>query len=427
VTTAALACDDMRILLEIHDPELFDPLTSATYDDNIEWDSATAPNEWAGTGANFNARAFLRGFVLETGRQSNWDDILASTLTIELDNSSGIFAVFGLQHVYTRVRPGFSVELWCKWDGVWYPQFVGEMTEYIEAGEPNDYTVRIKAVDAFRRLQDPIAGEYHAGTDQQPVLERITSLLGMAGMNSRPFVGDTGTATMTNYATSRSILDEIHLTAMSDCGVFFVDKDGTLTYMNRNRVYGRPTSGADIPSFGDGCDGSELPYAAVEPVVADNEFGNIITVANVSQGTDSPDAAKAVDQDSIDVYSRIPWSPSQLLICNAEFVQGIADFHLALRSQAYYRINSFECYPVHDDKLWPILLGMRLYDLVYVTRRPPGAQPLMGLMIVDGMRIEGTPHMWKFTVRCSPASGFASHIVYWDDTNITWDDGSIWA
>jgi hypothetical protein len=48
-------------------------------------------------------------------------------------------------------------------------------------------------------------------------------------------------------------------------------------------------------------------------------------------------------------------------------------------------------------------------------------------MIVDGMRIEGTPHMWKFTVRCSPASGFASHIVYWDDTNITWDDGSIWA
>jgi PAS domain-containing protein len=423
MTTAALTCEDMRVLLEIHDADLF-----AAWDTTDTWDDDSLVWEVDDdlTKLRYDVRDQLRGFVLELGRQGSWDDLLAATLTLELDNSSGLFAIFGYEQL-PRIRPGIALELQCRWDETWYTQFVGSVTEYVESGEPNNYTVRLKAVDSFRRLMDPIEGEYHAGTDAQPALDRIKGLLAMAGMDTAPFYGEPSTATMTNYATSRSLLDEIRMTSRSDCGVFFVDRDGTITYLNRDRIFGRVPDDL-VWTFGDACDGSELPFAAVEPIVADNEFGNVITVSNVSMGTDSPSAGIAVSQPSIDAYGRIPWAPSQLLICNADFVQGAADFHLKLRSQAYYRVNSFECYPVHDDRLWPVLLGLRLYDLIYVNRRPPNAAPLVGVMIVDGMRIEATPNMWKFTIRCSPAAGYAAASIIWDYTaGAVWDGSSLWA
>jgi hypothetical protein len=416
----------MRIGIEIRDPDLYDPTVVAMWDTTATWDDTVNENNtWDDASALFDARDELRGFVLDVGRQSSWDDLLAGTLMLELDNNSGIFSIFGHQQV-PRIRPGFNVVLDCQWDGVWYPQFRGEITEYIESGKPGDHSVQLKAVDLFRRLQDPIEGDYHAGTDAQTVVERLRNIMEMAGLNMIPFNAQVGTATMTNYATTRSLLDEMKVTSHSDCGVFFIDKDGTAIYLNRDRIYGRPPI-RSLLTFGDGCDGTELPYAAVDPIVADNEFGNVVTVSNVSQGTDSPQAGIAVDVDSIATYTRIPWAPQQLLICNAEFVQGAADFHLRLRSTAWYRINSFECYPAHDDRLWPALLGMRLYDLISVIRRPPEANAMMGLMVVDGMRIEGTPNMWKFTIRCSPASGFAENVIVWNDGVSQWDGTLRWA
>jgi hypothetical protein len=425
MTTAALPCTDMRVLIEIRDASLYNPVEAAMWDTVATWDNTGADNStWDDVNAMFEARDYCRGFSLEFGRQSSWDDLLAATLTIELDNTTGMFSIYGAART-PRIRQGFAIQIDAQWDGVWYPQFRGQITELVESGTPSDFSVKMKAVDKFRRLNDPIEGQYHAGTDSQDGVARIQNLLMMAGMQDEPFHYAASTATMTNYATSRSILEEIHITALSDCGVFFVDRDGTFIYLSRDRVYGRNPLGG-IPSFGDACDGSELPYAAVDPIVADNEFGNVITVSNVSQGTDSPQAAIAVDENSIHNYVRMPWSPQQLLICNAQYVQGIADFHLTLRSNAYYRIDSFECYPVHDDGLWPVLLGLRLYDIIFVTRRPPGGQSLMGLMCVDGMHIEATPTMWKFTVRCSPASGFAQNAVLWDDGTAVWDGTSRW-
>jgi hypothetical protein len=209
--------------------------------------------------------------------------------------------------------------------------------------------------------------------------------------------------------------------------VFFVDNDGVLIYLNRDRIYGRDTSGREIPYFSDDCHPNTLPYAAVEPVLADQEFGNVITAANVSQGNDSPRAGLAVDSISIDTFGRIPWAPAQLLICNAGFVQGFADWQLDRRADAFYRINSFEAYPIHDDRIWDALLPMRIGDPVQVSRRPPESVAIYAVMLCDGMRIEATPNMWKFTIRCAPAAETIVSAVRWNAIDTNWDEGHAWA
>jgi hypothetical protein len=107
------------------------------------------------------------------------------------------------------------------------------------------------------------------------------------------------------------------------------------------------------------------------------------------------------------------WSPTQLVICNVGYLQDLADFQLSRRSTAFYRINSFEAYPAHDDGIWDALFPMRVGDSLFVTRTPPKSQTIHAPMICDGLRMEATPNAWKFTVRCSP--GDSIEIVnFWD-------------
>lgn len=394
--------------MEIRDPADLDGVS--LWDQEV-WDG-NDPGVWADAAAGMvNVICDLRGFILERGRQTVWDDLQAATVQLELDNSSGQYSVYG-SLAWPRIRPGFPVNMFAWRKGVRWPLFAGFVSDYAEGQTPGDNKVVITAVDGFRALADPISVEYNPGVPAEPVYSRINRLLDRAGYSGARKVA-TGNSTMTNYLTSRSVLDEIKVTAMSDGGVVFMDNDGTFMYMGQDRIYGRLRQGqAGIPSFTDDCGGG-LPYAAIEPIMGDHEFGNVVTVANVSQGTDSPQAAVSVDTQSVQDNGRFLWSPPQLVICNVNYLQPLADFQLSRRSTAFYRINSFECYPAHDDRIWDALLPMRVGDSLFVTRTPPKSATINAPMICDGMRMEATPELWKFTVRCSPGDSIAT-VHFWD-------------
>lgn len=400
MTQASLTREQLEVWLEIRDPNQWEEVVAAW--DAAVWDGDVPDNAWTSARSGYvNVTCDVRGFVIERGRQTNWDNMLAAHIELELDNSHGLYSIYGSES-WPRIRPGFAIEVWANWKGRRWPQFIGTVSEYAEAQTPNDYKVAIKGQDGFYALATPISGEYNPGVPAEPVNSRINRLLDRAHYGDARDIHP-GVATMLNYQTTRSVIDEIQLTASSDGGIFFIDNDGTAMFMSRDRVVGRPRpDGVQIPSFTDSCDSGGLPYAAVEPILADNEFGNVILVSNVSQGTDSPTAATAVNQDSVITNGLYRWSPDQLVLCNASYVQGLADFHLSRRSEAFYRINSFECYPVHDDELWDALLPLRVGDSLFVTRTPPGSHTIFAAMLCDGMRIEGTPDMWKYVVRCSP-------------------------
>jgi hypothetical protein len=626
MSQASLPRELLRVELEIQDPSIWTGFESA-WDYDV-WGGTDPDVVWAEEGGWVDVTCDTRGFVIERGRQTIWDDLQAAHIELELDNSHGRYSVYGSLS-WPRIRPGFGIRVTGIWDGIEHPLFVGALSEYLEGQVPDDYKVVLRGYDSFRSLADPISVEYNPGVPAEPCGSRINRLLD-AGLYDGPRLISSGHATMTNYKTTRTLLDEIQVTAMSDGGVVFVDNDGTFMYMGQERVFGRPrqivtppyisihgyldptigtvtapsptnvlpnqftvitdadmgstendtlvsqqgsgtsqwlmyTTGgnavvfnmggiyligtfpttpavvacsvtlndgtnsrlvvrqknadgtwtqiasvsaapitlthstsplqigafasgayvheppirfvelrtgldpadgnvlwrfnaddymggdiivdsvtgvtwtltdpaavtppvwspgtpATIPSFTDSCDSGGLPYAAVEPVLADHEFGNVVTVSNVSQGTISPRAAMVMDVESIQVNDRYMWSPEQLVICNDEFVLPLAEFQLGRRSKAFYRINSFECYPIHDDRLWPVLLSMRMYDSLIVQRTPPESNTITAPMICDGLRIEATPSLMKWVVRCSPGD-MIEIVNFWDFAN--WDQ-DVW-
>lgn len=419
MTQASLTREQLRIELQINDPSLWPDEVAAWDDPQTVWDGTTT--EWAEEAGWVDVTCDSRGFVIDRGRQTVWDDLMSASIELELDNSSGRYSVYGSLS-WPRIRPGLGCRVMAIWEGQIYPLFVGDIGEYLEGQTPGDYKVVLKGNDQFSMLAAPIGVEYNPGVPRERCGDRINRLLNMAGFEGARKVA-TGDATMTNYLSTRTLLDEIKLTAESDGGVAFIDNDGTFMFMGQERVYGRPRGPmTPLPSFSDDCSGANLPYAAIEPILADHEFGNVIVVSNVSQGTDSPTAAKAVDDDSVNLNGPFKWSPPQLVLCNAEYVQPLADFQLSRRATAFYRINSFECYPIHDDRLWPALLSMRIADSMIVQRTPPESNTIIAPMICDGMRIESTPNMMKWTLRCSP--GDKVEIVnFWDFAN--WDQ-DVW-
>src|SRR4249920_4000172 len=116
MTTAALTCEDMRVLIEIRDASLYNPVEAAMWDTVATWDNTGADNStWDDVNAMFEARDFCRGFTLDFGRQSSWDDLLAATVTMQLDNTTGAFSIYGVQRT-PRLRPGFMVQIDACWN-----------------------------------------------------------------------------------------------------------------------------------------------------------------------------------------------------------------------------------------------------------------------------------------------------------------------
>ena len=75
------------------------------------------------------------------------------------------------------------------------------------------------------------------------------------------------------------------------------------------------------------------------------------------------------DEDSIALYGRRTWSRFDLPFQNDVDANTIAAVQLADRTARDYHIQSIILSPLVESEAWPVVLGVELYDTVYVTRR----------------------------------------------------------
>lgn len=399
----SLDCEGLVVRLDLRNPYNPEYGDIGLWDASI-WDDTTSPSFgiWAG---EWDAWTLIsdrvRGISIKRGRVSSWNDIQSASVTIEVENKDGYFSAFGFNgETRFRLNTGFYVG--AMWRGVEYPLFTGRVKEFNEDDKPGETGATFTGYDISADLVFEVAGEYNPGAPADLTGVRINKILDLAQMQG-PRAIDLGQATLTNYKSQRNFLDEIRVSAMSDGGLFFVDNDGTATYLDRSRISGRIRDGI-VPFFSDSCEYDKLPYAAIEMVWNDNEFGNIITISNVSLGQEASTSAVSQDSTSRQQFGDVAWTTSQLTIANVEHLQALADFELLRRANAFYRVNRFEVYPAHDDRIWLAMLQMRIGDSLFVQRQPAGSpESITAEFLCDGIQIEGTPELWKFVVYCSPA------------------------
>jgi hypothetical protein len=399
----SLNCEQLIVRLDLRNPYNPDYGDIGLWDASL-WDDTSPPSNgiWAGEWDAWTVISDrVRGIQLRRGRTSSWNDIQSGQVVCSVDNKDGYFSAFGFNgDPRFRLNTGFYVG--ALWRGVEYPLFKGRIKEFSEDDLPGESGATFTAFDVSADLVSEVAAEYNAGSPYDLAGVRINKILDLAGITETRAIA-AGESTLTNYKTQRNFLDEIRVSALSDGGLFFVDNDGTVMYMDRERLNGRIRDGI-IPFFSDACTHDKLSYAAIEMAWNDHEFGNIVTISNVSLGQEASTVAIASDVDSINKYGEVSWTTVQLTIANVEHLPGLAEWELSRRKEAYYRVNRFEVYPAHDDRIWLAMLSMRLGDSMFVERTPPGNPfSIIAEFLCDGYQIEGTPELWKFIVYCSPA------------------------
>ncbi len=350
---------------------------------------------------------YVRGFRLRRGRSSTWYDTPITTLEIECDDSAGFFGRNALD-LDPLLRRGAPVTVDATWRNETFPLFRGSLISFVEPGEPGTTTVLLQCQDDTYKLASPIRGKWTPGVEGEYVHERVAGILDKSTLGAIVPVLQPTNVRLLNAPSQRVLLDEITVSTMSSGMAFFFDNDGVPTLLADSRVSGRdPWPGI----FTDQCSPNtpNLAYTNVTTAWADHEFGNNIVVNNVTQGEEASVARTATDQQSIDTYGVETWAHPQLAICYALDLQQLADWELARRKDAFYRVTRIRFNPANNDRAFFAGLSFKLGTAMYIFRTPTASESaLQDPYVVEGITIQATGDSWTFDLFLSPALNIGS-------------------
>jgi hypothetical protein len=198
-------------------------------------------------------------------------------------------------------------------------------------------------------------------------IETILSLPEIAWSEAQRTI-DTGRAILSDEAIDdgANALQYMQLAAQSEPGLFFVGKDGHITFVQRNRA----RNGAQVVSFAqNGEDG--IPFDNLQVVYGTELLYNEVTISRQGGGT-----AIASNVDSQDIYGIRELTVDGLLNSTDEQIAQIATNYAIQYSDPEFRFDSLD---VKVHKLTPEeqseVLGLEIGSTCKVTFTPNGIAP----------------------------------------------------
>ena len=196
----------------------------------IQWDGATWTDE-----SDY--------FISARGNEQLWKisgEGIAATLDIELDNTTERFTPDNaLSPIYQYLKPRTSIRVYITAGGYDYKIFTG----YIKNIHP-DVRSRICSLECFdnqvfvyNKRANGVVYEDHR-TDQL-----LTELAELAGLQSSQYEFDVGTHTVNfGYFEDRNVWPIMGEIAVAERGRIFFDRQGILTFWNRDRLHNKTAS-----------------------------------------------------------------------------------------------------------------------------------------------------------------------------------------
>jgi len=319
------------------------------------------------------------------------------------DNLSGPFVTAGV----TEIRPWRAIRVNATFAGVTYPVYRGYALDWLESwpGGPNrtnagDAIVTVPCTDELGKL---------AGFDglEQPAVgagelfgTRIHRLLNNAGHVGERAI-EAGTITMQATTLAADTSTELKLTADSEGGAVYIDAAGTVVGEQQYALVQNSRSINVQATFGDG-GGTEIPYTDPQLSSAGDQIINIASYARVGSTTQTvADAtSRALYGDKRDTRTD--------LICESDAqTMSLASWKVARFKAPERRIKSLTIKPRRNPVLlFPIVLGLKVRDLVRVKRRPPGGHTITQDCFIAGIAHTITPDTWETVFTLSSATPY---------------------
>jgi hypothetical protein len=223
---------------------------------------------------------------------------------------------------------------------------------------------------------------------------RIGRYLG--GNYNGPIAIDTGQSTMgvSNLAEDTGLLDACQAVTLSENGNFWVDGDGTLTFVARTRRYLATTSQF---TFGE----QENPYE--DDIAYDYDATLIYNDVSVQQSAGTN--AAAFDATSQTNYGPRSYQRQTNVASGLETIDA-ATWILATHKDPHQRISTLTIKPSHNPTLWPVALGAEIGQRVTVKRRTTAGLTMSADYFIEQISHSQKPDEWTVSFQMSPAIGY---------------------
>jgi len=329
---------------------------------------------------------------IRRGRNEKTEPTQAGQATITLRNRDGLLDPLNTaSSLYPGVEPRRPVNVYA--DGVQvYAGWVDDLDlDYSPGG---DAEVTVSASDGLARLalaEFPVGGTAFSQADSG---QRVTDVL-----NSVPTAWtagsaiDTGDSTLAAGTASGNVLQYLQTVERSEGGYLFVNREGDLTFRNRNNPAQNP--GGLIVSDAGG--------TACTPFVEISRQAGIEDVYNRVSAIHTGSTVIASDTDSITDYGLRELELGELLLTSESDTQQRVEYEVVRRADALTSVKSVTVDQAATGGGCPLTLQHDLGDSVKVIFTPPGVTQQTQTSVLLGVdhrwQVSGT---WRTTFRVGP-------------------------
>lgn len=338
-----------------------------------------------------------RGRATEVGRFE------AGRATVVLENKDGRFTPGNIRSpYYDKLLPMKKIQIYAVYSAVTYYLFTG----YIVAWPPTWQggllgTTTIECIDAFKIFSVEKIDYSRTAEESHWRLVSVLETVGWPGADTNIFTGTDVHAGKSTVAAVDLVqappLSHMQDVAEAEDGQIFMNGQGWFIFQGRHWRYGVEDSNTVQATFGDEWDNqtkwilgtsllgvnttlrpagwvagdlSELPFIDLVP-----SFDDTFIINDAQISADGGATQYAEDLDSQSKYATHTFVKDLIITSNTE-AQDRATWTVLRNAEPDIRFKQLRVSGLHNDALWPHVLGREISDRVAVVKRPPGSYAL---------------------------------------------------
>lgn len=237
------------------------------------------------------------------------------------------------------------------------------------------------------------------------VVNRILDTIGFPSGQRSVDTGRTLCQEDVQDETQTKVLDQLQKLEQTEQAECFVDAAGNLTFQDRYHRFESPNANS-LATLGDGGSAfpTEIPYT-MGGVVLNFDWDELFNDIPVTRRNGN--LQEATNQTSINEFNnRTVTGLSDLLMASDLDALSCAEWILSDTAFPQYRVGQLILDPLADQRLWPIVLGAEIGNVLTVNKHniPGGGSPTPISLVC---RLEGiehaidAPNSWKCTMHVS--------------------------
>lgn len=291
-------------------------------------------------------------------------------------------------------------------------------------GFGKDSTATVQSTDGFKVLgaYEPPGPETLTGEGEDSGT-RLGRILDAASWSPSDRDIDTGIATLQGTPLSDNALTEAQGVEQSELGYLYMSPDGKVTFRNRHSRITDTRSSVIQAAFTDARLGGSLGF--VDPVFA---YDDLLLKNSISGQILGGMAQTATDSASMAKYLPHSYNATGLWLDSDDAALDWAQWVAIQFANNELRVESIKVLPQANDALWPVVLGLRIGDLVTVAIQTPAGATVTKEVFVEGIshNVTANPKRWETTFMFSSASVLQSGewLIFDDATFGLFDTGA---